>query len=95
MTRKVVEKIYNKLSAHAKKHALLQKKFDDACREQYGCTFNECDFSIDSNPGLHLSDSDKIIDTLDYGTDCLPFDEFDGMMLKAKIIMEKLRRKLK
>lgn len=88
MTRKVVEGLYNKLAVYAKRHKKLQKAFDDACREQYGTRYNDCDFSVEANPDLKLQDNDKIIDTLDYGTDCLPFEEFDMMMMKAKAINE-------
>lgn len=89
MTKKVVEEAYNKLCVHAKKHAKLQKDFDNACKEQYGFIFQECDFSI--HPGMPdrvLADESCIIDTIDYGTDCLPFNEFDAMMLTAKKIVE-------
>jgi hypothetical protein len=88
MTKTVVETAYNKLAVHAKKHAKLQKAFDDACREQYGLVYPECDFSIYPEPGRTLADDDSIIDTLDYGTDCLPFNEFDTMMQKAMKIKE-------
>lgn len=30
-----------------------------------------------------LADSDRIIDTIDYGTDTLSFDKFDEMVLAA------------
>jgi hypothetical protein len=88
MTRKVVEALYNKLAVHAKKHTAIQKQFDEACREQYGCNYQECDFKVGDLPSL--ADSDSIIDTLDYGTDGLPFAEFDKLMMKAKAIREGL-----
>ncbi|MFA4870982.1 MAG: hypothetical protein WC623_22475 [Pedobacter sp.] len=94
MTKTVVEKAYNKLAVHAKKHAKLQKNFDEACREQYGFIFQECDFSIDPiRPQMSFCDSDPIIDTIDYGTDCLPFNEFDIMMRKAMKIKETMEGK--
>lgn len=66
-----MKKSYNKLSVLAKKHSTEKTKFSKICEKFYGSAFNE----IES-----LKDNDKIIDTLDYGTDCLPFEEFDELM---------------
>ncbi len=89
MTKKKVEKLYNKLAVYAKKRGKLQKEFDEECREQYGFLFNECDFSVYPEAFQRtLKDEDSIIDTLDYGTDRLPFREFDKMMQKAKAIKD-------
>ncbi len=89
MTKRDVENAYNNLAIYAKKRSNLQSQFDNKCKEQYGFVFNEIDFSIDPmRPLKTLQDADEIIDTLDYGTDCLPFHDFNEMMNKAKTIKD-------
>lgn len=93
MTKKVVKTAYNKLCVHAKKHAKLQKDFDEACREQYGFIFQDCNFSIRPYvSNIYLADESCIIDTLDYGTDSLPFNVFDEMMRKAMKIKNEVKQ---
>lgn len=88
MTKNDVKKLYNRLAVLAKKIKRESKKFDELCKEHYGFVYQECSFSIDPNlPQLSFCDDDAIIDTLDYGTDSLPFKEFDKKMELAKKCM--------
>ena len=75
MSKLNVRKSYNRMAVLAKKHKEETKRFLDLCDEEYGFNFHDDE---------KLKDSDKIIDTIDYGTDCLPFEEFDKMMETSK-----------
>lgn len=75
MSKLEVKRSYNRLTVLAKKHREETKRFLELCAKEYGFNFH------DDNK---LKDSDKIIDTIDYGTDCFPFEEFDKLMETAK-----------
>jgi len=81
-----IKKVYDKLADLAQKHTTARATFDKMCEQHYGFTYNDCDFSIESNL-TKFADDDEIIDTLDYGIDSLSFEKFNEKMMKAvKII---------
>ena len=75
MSKLEVKRSYNRLAVLAKRHKEETKRFLELCTNEYGFNFHDDE---------RLKDSDKIIGTIDYGTDCLPFLEFDKMMETAK-----------
>jgi len=88
MSKKSVEKAYNKLTIWAHKHSKLQQDFDNECKKEYGFIFQDCNFSIHPEAiGRIFADEDSIIDTIDYGTDSLPFKEFDNFVLDCVVLM--------
>lgn len=81
-----MEKAYNKLADLAQKHTKARQQFDLLSESHYGFSYCVCDFSLNDDR-CNFCDNDEIIDTLDYGTDKLSFDEFHKMMLKAAWII--------
>jgi len=60
---KKLEKLFNKRKKLAKEKLAVALEFDRLSDEIFGIAMNE-------------TDDDRIIDTLDYGIDSLPFPEF-------------------
>lgn len=63
-----------KLSKLAKQHRVESVNFNRLCEAYYGVEWH----TIPS-----IADSDPIIDTIDYGTDALTFEEFDELVRSA------------
>lgn len=63
-----------KLSELAKRHRVESAKFNRLCEAYYGIEW----YNIPS-----IVDNDHIIDTIDYGTDALTFEEFDELVRSA------------
>jgi len=68
------KKCWNKLSRLATQHSDESNKFTKLCEEHYGVCFSDL---------KELADSDDIIDTIDYGTGSLSFEDFNDMMKTA------------
>jgi len=69
-----LEKSWIRLSEHAVRHRVESARFNLLCEEYYGVIWDTFD---------RLADNDRIIDTIDYGTDTLTFEEFDKLVLSA------------
>lgn len=65
---------YQRLVDSAAAHHSESIRFHKLCEEHYNIMW-------DRLPSL--MDNDPIIDTIDYGTDTLPFDQFDKLVLEA------------
>jgi len=76
---------YQKLVKIAVKQRLESVRFQKLCDEHYG---------IEWNLLPQLEDNDRIIDSIDYGTDSLLFAEFDKLVLAAihEIVVAEGRR---
>lgn len=74
MSIKDLKKSYNKVSELALKHQIASNDFNRLVEEHYGIPW----FRLES-----IVDHDPIIDTIDYGTDALSFEEFDKLVISA------------
>ena len=74
LLKRKLHESYQKLVKMAVKQRLESVRFQKLCEEHYGIEWN-------SLPALE--DNDRIIDTIDYGTDSLLFAEFDKLVLAA------------
>ena len=66
-TKSEMRRLFERIKVMAKKMANLDAKFHSAVNEYYG---DDVDFA----------DDDPIIDTINYGTDSISFEEFDRRM---------------
>jgi len=71
--KEVIESWY-KLSNLAEQHVEESTRFQILCEEYYGVEWRDI---------KSLEDNDRIIDTIDYGTDSLTFKEFDELVKSA------------
>jgi len=84
-----LKKSFEKLAELAKESIKERRRFDILNENYYGFTYGDCEFSIDEEcPQASFCDDDEIIDTLDYGTNDIQFEEYDRRMMKAKRIIE-------
>ena len=77
MPRNVKSKLknsWNMLSKRAVQHTEESHKFHLLCEEYYGISWDRLDTIVDN---------DSIIDTIDYGTAALTFEEFDNLVVAA------------
>ena len=70
----VIKTLWNKAARLAREHRDATAKMHILCQEVYGFQFDDME---------SLADEDRIIDTIDNGTDYLSFDEFDKLMKAA------------
>jgi len=63
-----------RLSNIASHHSGESTMFQAICEKYYGATWHDLEL---------ITDNDRIIDTIDYGTDSLTFEEFDKLMRSA------------
>lgn len=69
-----LKKKWDKLSKLAAQHKEAGERFNRAAEEYYGVEWNWLSL---------IADHDPIIDTIDYGTDSLTFEEFDELVRSA------------
>lgn len=74
-TKQDVRKAYEKCNIYASKHTAAITEFGKLCEEYYGFMFGDVS---------ELQDNDYIIETIDYGTVHLDFEEFHGLMKNSK-----------
>ena len=69
-----LKKSWDKLSKLASQHKKAGNQFNRLAEEYYGVEWHQL---------AQIVDNDPIIDTIDYGTDTLTFEDFDAIVRSA------------